>query len=327
MERLNMTKMRGHILLLLALIFLSSCAMGPDYSRPDMVIPDSFRMKEETATGPSIANLAWWELLEDEELQRLIHIALRENRDLQRAVASIEEFQARAFIARTDYIPQLSATVNIPAVRRGGARIEGFPTPFTHSMQGNLSWELDIWGRIRRSNEAALGDLLAQEENRRAVILELVSGVAQSYFDLLQFDMQLDIARRTLRSWEESVSIAQARLDQGLSSQLDYDQFEAERANAQARVAELQRLMVQKENELSVLLGKKSRFHSSRSLAHRTGDAARGTARTSLRAASTASRYRAIRKGPGCGDGKDRGRSSRALPKTDVDRCPGSGRP
>ena len=80
-------------------------------------------MKEETATGPSIANLSWWELLGDEELQRLIHIALRENKDLQRAVASIEEFQARAFIARTDYIPQLSATINVPVVRRGGARI------------------------------------------------------------------------------------------------------------------------------------------------------------------------------------------------------------
>ena len=256
LELLEMMKMRGHIALVLALIFLSSCAMGPDYSRPDMTLPDSFRMAEKKATGPSIANLAWWELLGDEELQRLIHIALRENKDLQRAVASIEEFQARAFIARTDYIPQLSATINSPVVRRGGARIQGFPTPFTHSMQGNLSWELDIWGRIRRSNEAALDDLLAQEENRRAVILELVSGVAQSYFDLLQFDMQLGIARRTLRSWEESVGIAQARLERGLSSQLDADQFEAERANAEARVAELQRLMVQKENELSVLLGK-----------------------------------------------------------------------
>jgi multidrug efflux system outer membrane protein len=99
---------------------------------------------------------------------------------------------------------------------------------------------------------------MAREENRRAVVLTLVSSVAQSYFDLLQFDMQLDIARRTLLSWEESVAIAQARLRGGLISRLDLDQFEAERANAVTRVAELERQMIQKENELGVLLGRNS---------------------------------------------------------------------
>ena len=119
-----------------------------------------------------------------------------------------------------------------------------------------MSWELDIWGRLRRSNEAARADLMAREENRRAVVLTLVSSVAQSYFDLLQFDTQLDIARRALSSWEESVAIAQAQLRGGLVSRLDLDQFNAERANAATRVAELERQMVQKENELSVLLGR-----------------------------------------------------------------------
>ena len=97
---------------------------------------------------------------------------------------------------------------------------------------------------------------MAREENRRAVVLTLVSSVAQSYFDLLQFDMQLDIARNALQSWEESVALAQAQLRGGMISRLDLDQFEAERANAATRVAELERQMVQKENELSVLLGK-----------------------------------------------------------------------
>ena len=123
-------------------------------------------------------------------------------------------------------------------------------------MQGNLSWELDIWGRIRRSNEAARDELLAKDENRRAIVLELVSNVAQAYFELLQFDMQLDIAKRTLQSWEESVKIAQARLKGGVIAKLDADQFEAERANAAARAAELERQMVQKENQISVLLGR-----------------------------------------------------------------------
>ena len=115
---------------------------------------------------------------------------------------------------------------------------------------------MDIWGRIRRANEASLAELLAREETRRAVTLQIVGGVAQSYFDLRQFDMQLEIAKRTLLAWEESVRIGQARLRQGLINKLDVDQFEAERENAAARIAELKRHMIQKENELSVLLGR-----------------------------------------------------------------------
>lgn len=236
-------------------LLLISCAVGPDYTRPDIPKPEAFRMAE--TEGPSIANLPWWELLHDEELQKLIRIALEENKDLKQATATIEEFEAKLLITRMDYVPQLSENVVTPAFgRRGGFLFPGFPTPFNYYIQGNLAWELDIWGRIRRSNEAARGDLLAKEENRRAVILELVSGVAQAYFDLRQFDMQLDIAKRTLQAWDESVRIAKARLRQGIISKLDADQFEAERANAAARAAELERQMVQKENQLSVLLGR-----------------------------------------------------------------------
>jgi len=229
--------------------------MGPDYTKPDVETSETFRMSD--MEGESIANLPWWELLQDGELQRLIERALIENKDLKVAVASVEEFQARLNTARTDFIPQANMNVNAPVMGRlNGFSAPGFASAFSYFGQGNLNWELDIWGRIRRSNEAARAELMAREENRRAVVLQLVSGVAESYFDLLQFDMQLDIARRTLLSWEESVSIARARLRQGVSSRLDADQFEAERANAAARVAELERFMVQKENELSVLLGK-----------------------------------------------------------------------
>lgn len=235
-------------------IVLVACAMGPDYERPKVPVPESWRTTN--AVSDSIANMPWWELLRDDELHTLIRLALEENKDLKRAVASVEEFQARMSIARTDFAPQVSMDANVPAFGRlKGARIPGFPTPFSYSAQGHLSWELDFWGRVRRSNEAALGDLLAQEENRRAVILQLVAAVAQAYFDLRQLDMQLDIARRTLQSWEESVRIAQARLRQGLIPKLDADQFESERANAASRTAELERQMTQKENELSVLLG------------------------------------------------------------------------
>ncbi|SFO05194.1 efflux transporter outer membrane subunit [Nitrosospira briensis] len=241
--------------LLFSSLFLASCAMGPDYSRPPVDTSERFRMAE--VEGQSIANLPWWELLQDEELQRLIKQALLENKDLKQAVASVEELEARAATARFDFLPKLDANVNAPAFGTlGGFLIRGFPTPYSYFGQGTLNWELDIWGRIRRSNEAARADLMAREENRRAVVLTLVSSVAQSYFDLLQFDMQLNIARYALSSWEESVAIARAQLRGGLISRLDLDQFDAERANAATRVQELERQMVQKENELSVLLGK-----------------------------------------------------------------------
>lgn len=248
--------MRGPALAVL-LALLTACAMGPDYTRPDISAPNSFRMAQAEGDLRSIANLPWWELLRDEEIQKLVRIALKENKDLQQAVATVEEFQARLGVTRTDSIPQIAVDANAPAFGRlKGARIPGFPTPFSYYGEGNLSWELDIWGRVRRANEAARAELLAREENRRAVILELVSSVAQAYFDLRQLDMQLDITKRTLQSWEESLGIAQARLRQGMIPKLDADQFEAERSNAAARAAELEREVAQKENELSVLLGR-----------------------------------------------------------------------
>jgi len=243
------------ILLILPSLLLAACAMGPDYLRPRVDVAEKFRMTG--VEGESIANLRWWELLQDETLQQLIQQALQENKDLKQAVASVEEFQARLNTARMGFVPNMDINANAPAFGTfGGFPFPGFATPFNYYGQVTLNWELDIWGRIRRSNEAARADLLAREENRHAVILTLVSAVAQSYFDLLQFDIQRDISRRALSSWEESIAISQAQLQAGITSRLDLDQFEAERANAAARIAELERLIRQKENELSVLLGR-----------------------------------------------------------------------
>jgi multidrug efflux system outer membrane protein len=256
--RASPTQVRGSrawLVSLLPALLLMSCAMGPDYVRPHIETSERFRMAE--TEGQSIANLPWWELLRDEELQRLIRQALAENRDLKQAVASVEELQARLATSLFDFLPTLDASANAPVMGRlGGFAFRGFPTPYSYFGQATLNWEIDIWGRIRRSNEAVRAELMAREENRRAVILTLVSSVAQAYFDLLQFDMQLGIARNALHSWEESVALAQAQLRGGIISRLDLDQFEAERARAATRVSELERQMIQKENELSVLLGK-----------------------------------------------------------------------
>ena len=304
------------ILVAILAILLTSCAVGPDYSRPDATSPNSFRMAVEGEQG-SMANLAWWDLLRDDELQKLIRIALEENKDLKRAVSTMEEFQARLLIARTDFVPTITATVNAPALgRQTGFLVPGFPNPFNYYIQGNLNWELDIWGRIRRSNEAGRAELFARVENRRAVILQLVSGVAQAYFDLRQFDMQLDIAKRTLTSWEESVRIAQARLRQGVITKLDADQFEAERANAAARAAELERQMIQKENEISVLLGRHPQSISrGRSLTEQV-DATPGAARPSFGTAATSSRLSAGGRGAARRDSENRHGKGRSVSKT-----------
>ena len=244
------------LVLFIGCVFLTSCAMGPDYQRPPTEVAERFRLAEGSADLPSVANLPWWDLLRDEQLQQLIRTALADNKDLQRAVATIEEFRARALIAQTDYLPQLTAAASAPAGRSAVFLFPGFASPFNYYLLGNLSWEMDLWGRLRRTHEAVRAELLSKEENRRAVTIQLVSAVAEAYFTLLQFDLQLDIAERTLQSWDESVRIAQARLRQGMTSKLDADQFEAERANAAARTAELHRQMVQAENQLSVLVGR-----------------------------------------------------------------------
>jgi len=243
------------IVSILPILLLTACAMGPDFIRPQVETAEKFRLSEMEAE--SIANLQWWELLQDVTLQQLIRQALQENKDLKRSIASVEEFEARSHMALMDFAPNMDITGNAPAFGTlGGFLRPGFATPFNYFGQTTLNWELDIWGRIRRSNEAARAELMAREENRRAIILTLISAVAQSYFDLLQFDIQLEIAHRALASWEESVASSKAQLQGGIISRLDLDQFEAERANAASRVAELERRMVQKENELSVLLGR-----------------------------------------------------------------------
>lgn len=236
-------------------LLLSSCAMGPDYVRPDIPVEHQFRISHDE--GRSIANLSWWELFQDENLQKLIHQALTGNKELKQAEANVEEMRARLGTAFMDFLPSLEADANAPVMGTlGGFLLPGFPTPYSYFGRTSMNWEIDIWGRIRRNNEAARADLMAREEFRRGIVLMLISAVAQSYFDLLQFKAQLEIAHRALASWKESVDISHAQLQGGIISRLDLDQFQAEYSNAAARVAEIKRRLVQKENELSVLLGK-----------------------------------------------------------------------
>lgn len=263
--------MRYHTMIsLVTVLSLSACMMGPDYKRPEMPPAEAWRLSP--GTSESIANLPWWDLLHDQTLQGLIRTSLAENLDLRVAVATIEQYQAQLTIARFDLAPSVNATgtgayfhstsnaIGIPVPGSGAISIPSASRPggtdFGSEFGGlGVRWEIDVWGRIRRSIEAAQAQLLGQMENQRTIVIGLVSNVAQAYFELRALDLQIEITKRTLKAWDESVGISRLRFQHGDIPKLDLNQFEAERAGTAAQLADLEQQAVQKENLLSVLLG------------------------------------------------------------------------
>jgi multidrug efflux system outer membrane protein len=201
------------------------------------------------------AHLAWFDLLRDPELRKLVETALRENRDVRVAIATINEFRAQYGVAKGDFFPQITLNAQGGRTKTVLGTLGSFSSNQLQAT-ADLSWELDFWGRIRRSTEAARNDLLAQRENQRAVVLTLVGDVASAYLQLRQLDLALEISRRTLAANRETFRLARRRFDQGLISELDVRQFESEVASPAASVAQLEGLITQTENQLSVLVGR-----------------------------------------------------------------------
>jgi multidrug efflux system outer membrane protein len=232
------------------------CAIGPDYRRPELPAPPAFR--EQAEATASLADLPWWEVFRDATLVALIHESLANNRDLAVAAANVETARYVAGVQRGEFFPQLDYEVD---AARGDDTTLASPTLGRGSendflVAANLFWELDVWGRIRRATEAARADLLAQEAFRRGVVLSLVSDVAQAWFELLELDRELVIARESVASFSETRDLFQRQYLGGVVSKLDSLRAEAALAQAAARVPELERQIVAKENQLSVLLGR-----------------------------------------------------------------------
>ncbi|HEY6221628.1 MAG TPA: efflux transporter outer membrane subunit, partial [Candidatus Eisenbacteria bacterium] len=197
----------------------------------------------------------WFDLFQDPELERLVETALQQNRDMRVALASIDEFRAQYGATLGALLPRLDlngqgGTQKIVIGSLGTSRFDVLRAT------ADLQWEIDFWGRLRRATEAARADLLAREESERAVVLSLVSDVATAYLELRELDLDLEISKRTLASNEETLRLARRRFDQGLISELDVRQFESEVASPAARVADFERQIAQKENQLSVLVGR-----------------------------------------------------------------------
>ena len=251
----------------LALALLASgCALGPNYKRPEVPVPPTWRQIP-VAEAESLANTAWWQLFDDPQLQELINIALVENKDVKIAVERIEEARARYGFTKADLWPKFDANLTAGKLRFNsgslihtpegdqGAVTQGTETPI-YAVSADVSWEIDFFGRIRRATEAQEALFLGTQEARRSTVLTLVADVARTYFELRDADLRLEIARRTVQSRLESVQYSKDRFEGGVTHELDFRQAEAELKRVETVLFDLERLISAKENELSVLLGR-----------------------------------------------------------------------
>jgi multidrug efflux system outer membrane protein len=219
---------------------------------------DSLRSSSDSVplrpAADSVAVLRWIDLIQDSVLRQLVDRSLWRNRDVRTALAVIDEFRAQYRATRGALVPELTANGQVGRNRLVFGSF-GAQTFDVFRATADLTWELDLWGRIRRGAGAARSDLVAREEDRRALQLSLIGDVATAYFDLRAADLNLAISRRTLDSRRQTLELARRRFDEGLISELDVRQFEAAVAMPAASVADLERQVAQQENALSVLVG------------------------------------------------------------------------
>jgi multidrug efflux system outer membrane protein len=243
---------------LLAVLLVAGCMVGPDYEKPPIDNPASWRI--DATEAQDLSNSEWWGQFDDQVLNELIEEALEHNKDLLIATARLDEFLGRYGVARADLFPQAGAEG--AAARE---QISESVTPLGPSIDNpdniyqaflTATWEIDLWGRLRRATEAAQAELLSTAEARQTVIQTLVSSVALGYIDLLNLDRQLEISRETVKTRKESLEIFTKRHLAGVISNLELSQVKSEYYLALARVPELERAIGQRENALSVLLGR-----------------------------------------------------------------------
>ena len=248
-------------LFVLPAVFLAGCAVGPNYHRPQVPLPDTFRNAPPTPGADSIGDAKWQTLFSDDTVNTLVTKALANNFDLRIAAERAQEARAQLGITRANQFPFVDAQAGFTGSRGSSVGSTTFIPPGTKiqsaytTVGAALSWELDLWGRLRRLTEAARANYLASEEGRRAVQVSLVSDVIDSYFQLLEQDSELEISRKTEAAARDSLRIVQLRHDRGAASALDVRQAEQLLYTATSRIAAAQRSVAQTENLLSLLQG------------------------------------------------------------------------
>ncbi|HQR53722.1 MAG TPA: efflux transporter outer membrane subunit [Burkholderiales bacterium] len=236
---------------------LAGCSFAPKYERPQVDPPSAWRTPD--AEGGSLAELAWWQLFQDEALRALIQIALAENRDLMIASARVEQARAQAGVVNSALFPQIGASGSAARERYSELTYPKLPEPFTNNdftLSAGAAFEVDLWGRLRNASAAARANLLATEDAQRTVYITLVSDVAATYFQLRAFDQDLEVAIRTRDTRAESLRIVQSRYDRGIASELDRAQAQRQYEGAVAAIPLIEQQVAQTENALSILLGR-----------------------------------------------------------------------
>jgi outer membrane protein, multidrug efflux system len=251
--------MRKIIFFLSFIFFVSGCMVGPNYQRPSVDVPQSWRFEEKEAKN--LANTAWWQQFNDPVLNDLIRIALQENKDVKVAAARIGQFMGQYMTTRARLFPQIGAGASGGMLRLTEKGLPPLSSGVEH--QGDIwevflngNWEIDIWGKIRRATEAARAGILSSEEGRRAVILSLVAAVASAYIDLRDADRELEISRKTAEAYKESLRIFELRFKEGFSSSIEVNMIKAEYEQALSRIFFFEKTIPQVENALSILLGR-----------------------------------------------------------------------
>lgn len=232
-----------------ALVALAGCTVGPNYHRPAVDVPASFRNADQPSPATSIGNEKWWEVFQDAELQKLIRTAIAQNYDVRIAASRILQAQAQVTITRSQEFPQINGTAGYL-----GQKIPFFGFA-AFELQGAFSWNVDFWGQYRRATEAARANLLAEDWNQKLVLSTLVSDVATAYFQLRELDLELEIAKRTLASRQESLQLTNTLERGGATSLLDVRQAEQLVETAAETIPDAERQVGVLEDTLSTLMG------------------------------------------------------------------------
>jgi multidrug efflux system outer membrane protein len=262
LSKLAMTN-RFIIAVLVVSLLAGNVAGQKKYERPPVKTPDTFRGADAAAPSDqtSIGDLKWFEVFKDEELQRLVRTAMIQNYDLQAAVARINAARANLGLARSDQFPQFEASADITTTRAsrngefGASGLGGRTRSFGSVLLNLLTFELDVWGRLRQQTKAARAELRASEEDRKTVMTTVVGDVATGYFSLLELDSELDIDKRTLATREDSLRLIKLRQQGGVATILDVRQAEELVYQASQTIPDTERSIAQTENQISLLLG------------------------------------------------------------------------
>jgi outer membrane protein, multidrug efflux system len=235
---------------------MAGCAVGPNYHRPAVQTPGVYRDLRESpeaqAQAASFADMPWWQVFQDPQLQELIRTALKENYDLQLATERITAARAQVAITRSSLFPQVQANGTFV----GGKDPVSAAKYNILGLTADAAFQLDFFGRLRRATEAARAQLLATEDAQHVVILTLVSDVASDYFTLLQLDLELQITRDTVKTQEDSVKLTRLRLNHGVATKLDVLQAQQVLDTANAALPDVERQIAQEEDAISILLGR-----------------------------------------------------------------------